>query len=110
MPEGQEWTLAKTRDWVIQLCWEEHKSSPAGLGKMVNQNDIDPQGPPWKQFLEACQYLEGKKWITCEYGMSMGGQPYPHYVNHLKLTTAAIAAIQDQLEAAPSKPVGFIID
>lgn len=117
MDDQHEWTLPETRDWVVQMCWQEHKNNPAGFGRMVGQNEIDPQGPPWKIFLEACQYLEGKYWITCEYGTAMGGQPYPHYVNNLKFTTTAIAAIQDSIEqqaenAEDDSPpvIGFIVD
>ena len=98
MDEANKWTLTATRDWVVQVAWQEHKERPAGYGAMLEPSEEEgDEAPPWKMVLESCQYLEGKYWITCEYGSGLG-HSFPPFVLNLKLTTEAIAAIQDSIE------------
>ena len=111
-----EWDVTSARDWIVQQCWTDHKTTPAGVGLQLAPEKLADDDPPWNLILEAAQYLLGKNWVECRFGQSLG-QAGPHYIYPIKLLPSAIAAIQDSIERqdqeaiGDSKPViGFITD
>jgi selenocysteine lyase/cysteine desulfurase len=101
-----EWDLANTRDWVVQRCWEDHKRHPGGIGLLIQPEDLQPQDPPFESICEAVEYLQGKEWVTAEFGRVFG-QKTPAFISKLRLTPQAIVTLQDQLEEKPRRAIGF---
>ena len=76
---------------------------------MIVPDELGESDPPFRLICEAVEYLLGKNWVAAGYTRALGHEG-PTGINNLRLTVKAIAAIQDQLEASPNTPIGFIRD
>lgn len=99
-----EWNLPRTRNWVIQRCWEDHMQNPGGPGLLLQPENLQPDDPPYNLVCEAVEYLLGKGRITAKFEGMFGGKTI---ITGLRLTPQAIVNIQDQLEREPTRPIGF---